>query len=236
MTQTASSSPDPPSKEESRFIKSQTQIAEFQLAELLKQSEFVGGLPSKLLPFIPEVPRGRTDVGKQQNPRFAELTQMLAQMDRQPPPAVELPVAPPPPPRLRPPLSIGFDRGGDGGQGGGGGGQGSGGGCFACGTQIKMANGEIVSVEEISVGDDTLGGLVTGTMILQSEQMYDYKEIWVSDSQSVLEDNRWIHVKDSPLAVKNDLRCLLYHFNCEHHLIYVGDVVFADYSYYPVGA
>jgi hypothetical protein len=90
-------------------------------------------------------------------------------------------------------------------------------------------------IEEIEVGDDTLGGSVTGTMILQPEQMYRYKGIWVSGSQSVQED-KWIHVRDSTLAVKADLFGLIHHFNCEHHLIYVGDVVFADYSYYPVEA
>ena len=96
-----------------------------------------------------------------------------------------------------------------------------------------MANGEAVPIEEISVGDDTLGGMVTGTMILQPEQMYDYKGTRVSGSQSVLED-KWTHVKDSPLSSKIDLSELIHHFNCEHHLIYIGDVVFADYSYYPV--
>ena len=120
-----------------------------------------------------------------------------------------------------------------GGGGGGGSGGGSGGGCFARGTPIQMANGEIVPIEEISLGDDALGGLVTGTMILHPEQMYDYKGTKVSGSQSVLE-GKWIHVKDSPLAGKIALSEPIFHFNCEHHLIYIGDVVFADYSYYPV--
>jgi len=228
---------------------------------LRKQSGFVDDLPSKLLPFIPEVPRSRTDVGKELNPRFAELTQLLAQMDRAPPPVLELPRTP----------NLGglgllagrglnFDRGGGEPRGGrrsigsragvsastssssssgvggssGGSAGGTGGGCFARGTPIQMANGEIMNVEELSIGDDTLGGLVTGTMILMPEQMYDYKGTKVSGSQSVQED-KWIHVKDSPLASKIDLFEPIFHFDCEHHLIYIGDVVFADYSYYPVG-
>ncbi len=129
----------------------------------------------------------------------------------------------------------GPDAEGPGGDGGGGGG-GGGGSCFAAGTPIDMADGAAKPVEQIRVGDNTRGGIVTMTMVFSaSGPIFNYRGVVVHGSHAVLEDGHWKRVARADQAqpldeVEAANVDQLFVFDTTEHRIFTNGVTFADYS------
>ena len=107
--------------------------------------------------------------------------------------------------------------------------------CFDKHTMLSMADGSIKSIQRITVGDRLLqDGIVTSVMKLSSTDvdMYTYKDVIVSGSHYVYEDNNFIKICDS----KNAERILKYEdkhiwcINTASKQIHINDIVFADYD------
>jgi len=127
---------------------------------------------------------------------------------------------------------------GGGGDGGGGGGSGDGnspggGGsyCFDPSTPIQMADGSIKEIKNIQLGDDTKGGEVTGVFQFKaSDDIHNYKGVTVAGGHYVKENNEFIMVKDSPLAIKIDKIPVVYSLDTANRRIFIKNIEFADYN------
>lgn len=105
--------------------------------------------------------------------------------------------------------------------------------CFAAGTPITMEDGTKKPIEDVAIFDKCdKGGMVDGTGVVLSYDVYDYKGVKVTGSHAVYEDDKWIRVQDSPIAVpiKLDEPIKTYIVNNENHILMVGDIRFADYG------
>ena len=126
--------------------------------------------------------------------------------------------------------------GGGGGNSGGGSGDGNspgggGGYCFDPSTPIQMADGSTKKIKNIQLGDDTKGGEVTGVFQFKAaDEIHDYKGVTVAGSHFVKENNEFIMVKDSPLAVKIDKIPVVYSLDTSARRIFIKDIEFADYN------
>ena len=106
--------------------------------------------------------------------------------------------------------------------------------CFDKDTMILLNNNKSKKIKDLRVGDYVMGNnKITGTLTLLSdnETMYDYKGIIVSGSHRVLENNEWIYIKNSPLAVirhynKPFIYCLL----TENKRICIQDTEMLDWD------
>ena len=129
-----------------------------------------------------------------------------------------------------------YNRGNGGGGGGGGRGDsnspgGGGSYCFDPSTPIQMADGSIKEIKNIQLGDDTKGGEVTGVFQFKaSDDIHNYKGVTVAGGHYVKENNEFIMVKDSPLAVKMDKIPVVYSLDTSARRIFIKDIEFADYN------
>ncbi len=125
-----------------------------------------------------------------------------------------------------------------GGSGGGGGGGGSGGGaggsgpagCFVEGTAIQMADGSTKEITTIKVGEETKGGIVQAKMEFMPQNIYNYKDVLVSGSHWVVEDNQLIAVEDSKHAILTDRIEPVYTFKTSDNRIWINDIEFGDFE------
>lgn len=99
-----------------------------------------------------------------------------------------------------------------------------------------MRDGTAKPIEQICIGDHVKGGRVTSVHIFDGADvpMFDYLGVPVAGDHSVKENDTWIKVRDSPLAI-----CLskrensLYDIDTTSHRISLKElpgVEFADYS------
>ena len=107
--------------------------------------------------------------------------------------------------------------------------------CFDKHTMLSMADGSIKSIQRITVGDRLLhDGIVTSIMKLSSTDvdMYTYKDIIVSGSHYVYENNKFIMIRKSKNAIRiphyNDK--FIWCINTASKQIHINDIVFADYD------
>ena len=108
---------------------------------------------------------------------------------------------------------------------------GGGGYCFDPSTPIQMADGSTKQIKNIQLGDDTKGGEVTGVFQFKaSDEMHNYKGVTVAGSHYVKENNEFIMVEDSPLAVKIDKIPVVYSLDTSDRRIFINDIEFADYN------
>jgi len=130
------------------------------------------------------------------------------------------------------------NEGGGGGQGDQSGGRSSssgesdyGGFCFDPSTPIQMADGSIKKIKNIQLGDDTKGGEVTGVFQFKaSDDIHNYKGVTVAGGHYVKENNEFIMVKDSPLAIKIDKIPVVYSLDTANRRIFIKNIEFADYN------
>lgn len=125
--------------------------------------------------------------------------------------------------------------GGRGGRRGGGGGGGSspGGGpagCFVEGTAIQMADGSTKEITSIQIGEETKGGTVQAKMEFMPQNIYNYKDVLVSGSHWVIEDNQFIAVEDSKHGVLTDRIEPVYTFKTSDNRIWINDIEFGDFE------
>ena len=113
--------------------------------------------------------------------------------------------------------------------GGGGGGWGSF--CFDPNTLVQMADGSEKKIKDIKLGDNTKGGEVTGVFQFKaSDEIHDYKGVTVAGSHYVKENDEFIMVKDSPLAIKIDKIPVVYSLDTSGRRIFINNIEFADYN------
>ena len=121
------------------------------------------------------------------------------------------------------------------GSGGGGGGdknrdRGGYGGCFVQGTAIQMADGTTKEITTIKVGEETKGGTVQAKMEFMPQNIYNYKDVLVSGSHWVIEDNQFIAVEDSKHGVLTDRIEPVYTFKTSDNRIWINDIEFGDFE------
>lgn len=109
-----------------------------------------------------------------------------------------------------------------------------GGGCFVAGTKFRLANGEVRRVECISPRDELFGGGKTfATACFVGEEMFEYEGICVSGSHAVLENNKWMRVRESQHSLRRpdlDGEYVYVVWNEKHRMISEKGVTFSDYA------
>ena len=151
-----------------------------------------------------------------------------------PPPPVAAPPVTQPPNNPGPPPGEGPNRPGGGGGGGGGGPGGPGGGgpagCFVEGTAVQMADGTTKEITSIKIGEKTKGGTVQAKMEFMPQSIYNYKDVFVSGSHWVIEDNQFVAVEDSKHGVLTDRIEPVYTFKTSDNRIWINDIEFGDFE------
>ena len=112
------------------------------------------------------------------------------------------------------------------------GGQGTGGGksCFVKGTMLQMADGTEKEISTVELGDDTKGGIVEMTMQGLPQTIYNYKDVLVSGSHWVIEDNEFVAVEDSKHGVLTDKVEPVYTLKTSDHRMWINDIEFGDFE------
>ncbi len=119
---------------------------------------------------------------------------------------------------------------GDGGSGQGGQGGGGPAGCFVEGTAVQMADGSTKEITSIQIGEETKGGTVQAKMEFMPQNIYNYKDVLVSGSHWVIEDNQFIAVEDSKHGVLTDRIEPVYTFKTSDNRIWINDIEFGDFE------
>ena len=104
------------------------------------------------------------------------------------------------------------------------------GGCFVEGTPIQMADGSTKEITNIELGEKTKGGIVEAKMQFLPQNIYNYKDVLVSGSHWVVEDNQLIAVEDSKHGVLTDRIEPVYTFKTSDNRIWINDIEFGDFE------
>jgi hypothetical protein len=120
--------------------------------------------------------------------------------------------------------------GGHAGEGGGGSSGGGGKSCFVEGTPVEMADGTTKEITNIKVGDETRGGIVEVTMQCLPARIYNYKDVLVSGSHWVIEDNQFVAVEDSKHGVLTDRIEPVYTLKTSKNRIWIYGIEFGDFE------
>ena len=109
--------------------------------------------------------------------------------------------------------------------------------CFDGNTHINTRRGDI-KIKNIKIGDvlsDNSKVIGMQKFIYNKCKMYNYNGIIVSESHYVLENNKWIMVKDSKISkLVNYNKKYLYCLITNTHKIPINDVIFSDYFDYNI--
>ena len=104
--------------------------------------------------------------------------------------------------------------------------------CFLAGTPITMEDGSIKHIEDIELGDIVMnGGIVGAVAKLLSDDIYEYKGIYVAGSHAVKEDGIWMRVEDSKIGKPlNDGRMhVVYSLGVENKVLDIEGITFTDF-------
>ena len=102
-----------------------------------------------------------------------------------------------------------------------------------------MNNNTVKNIQDVTIGDETKDGNVTGLHVfpLEESNIYNYHGVIVSGDHKIYENGLWKHVKNSDKAKKYfgnipDNNGLLYNFDTTNHRIFIDgkpNLIFADY-------
>ena len=104
------------------------------------------------------------------------------------------------------------------------------GGCFVKGTMIEMADGSEREITSINVGEKTRGGTVQAKMEFMPQVIYNYKDVFVSGSHWVIEDNQFVAVEDSKHGIITDTIEPVYTFKTSYNRIWIKGIEFGDFE------
>lgn len=111
---------------------------------------------------------------------------------------------------------------------------GGGDGCFVAGTKFILSDGSVKDVDKLTPHDKLLqGGRTIATAQFICDEIYFYKGAFVSGSHAVLEDDRWIKVRNSAHAERDeglDGSIVYVVWNTGHRMVHETGTVFADYA------
>lgn len=101
--------------------------------------------------------------------------------------------------------------------------------CFHPDTLVTMADGTVMPIHKIVVGDMTKGGKVLATTRAVGQDFYWYNGVIVTAKHAVKEDGVWMRVENSKLGHKiNLLMEIVCNLVTEKHRIYAHGIEFAD--------
>lgn len=101
--------------------------------------------------------------------------------------------------------------------------------CFHPFTLVEMADGALMPIYKIMVGDMTRGGKVMATTRGVGTRFYWYKGVLVTGKHAVKEDGKWIRIETSPLAKDfHSMTEVVCNLVTESHRIWSNGVEFAD--------
>jgi len=112
----------------------------------------------------------------------------------------------------------------------------SGGFCFGAGTSVEMVDGTSKAIEDVTIGDATRGGAVTGVMQFKRPHlMYKLNGTEVTGGHNVFDssDGIWKPVKEVASAVRMPRSVNagpVYDFSCTEHRIFSGGYEYTDYE------
>lgn len=102
--------------------------------------------------------------------------------------------------------------------------------CFTAGTEFLMADGTYKNIEDIDLGDNLVdGGKVYFLTKSLTTDLYDYNGDNVTGLHAVLENGKWIRVKDSSFAKKIDGEWIVYCLGNEEHLMISHNAQYSDF-------
>lgn len=105
--------------------------------------------------------------------------------------------------------------------------------CFSAGTKFIMQDGSIKNVEDIKVNDKMLaGGKVYGIGQALNSSLFNYNGIEVSGSHAIIENGKWIRIKDSKFSIPIlNKESMVYPIANENHLmIHETGMICADFD------
>lgn len=101
--------------------------------------------------------------------------------------------------------------------------------CFHPDTLITMADGRVMPIHQIVVGDETQGGKVLATTRAIGQDFYYYNGVVVTAKHAVKEDGRWVRVENSKHGHKfKYLTEVVCNLVTEKHRIFAHGIEFAD--------
>lgn len=102
--------------------------------------------------------------------------------------------------------------------------------CFDGETDIKMADGSTKKINEVSIGDTTVGGMVVSRResFTQNGTRYNHNGTIVTGSHAVFEDGIWKRIENSQNATPIEGSGIVYSLVTTGHRIYVGDNIYGD--------
>lgn len=107
-------------------------------------------------------------------------------------------------------------------------------GCFIAGTLFTLYDGSLKPIEQVTPLDRLLnGGETYATATFIGTNMHDYCGIMVAGSHAVMEEGKWVRVRDSAYAIPREELdgCLVYVvWNQEHRMVHESGIIFADYA------
>lgn len=109
------------------------------------------------------------------------------------------------------------------------------GGCFIAGTKFFLSDGSLLEVDKLTPRDTLLeGGRTIATAQFVCDEMYGYQGgIFVSGSHAVLENGKWVRVRDSENGTRYpelDGSIVYVVWNKRHRMVHESGTVFSDYS------
>ena len=103
--------------------------------------------------------------------------------------------------------------------------------CFAKDAMIHLIDGTKKAVQDLELGDILLeGGEVFGRGEVICPDIYEYKGLRVSGSHAVLENGKWIRVRDSKLGKELNETDKVYPITCENHIMITDNFVSSDFQ------
>ena len=93
-----------------------------------------------------------------------------------------------------------------------------------------MTDGTTKEITTIKIGEKTKGGTVEAKMEFMPQNIYNYKDVLVSGSHWVIEDNQFVAVEDSKHGVLTDRVEPVYTFKTSNNRIWVNDIEFGDFE------
>jgi len=107
--------------------------------------------------------------------------------------------------------------------------------CFPPNAQVKMADGQFKAIKDIKLNDEVyLGGKVFHLITAintSNDDIYNYNGVEVTGGHAVFEDGEFIRVNESKIARKIEMDLpIVYNITTDNHVMFVRDVLFADYE------
>lgn len=103
--------------------------------------------------------------------------------------------------------------------------------CFTAGTLINMENGELKSIEDLELGDQTLlgGKVICHGRAIAGDEIYEYKSTVLEGNHMVFENGKWLRAKDSEEAYLIGFpETVVYPVATENRLLFSNGFISAD--------